>query len=323
MAPGNVEISACLGLTDGLSACPPQMRAWSSARFTIPLPQGHRFPIQKYALVRDQVIRRGLLPPEAMEEPGPAARTDLALVHQEPYLDAIYRGTLDPAATRRLGFPWSPDLRERSLRTVQGTIEAARDAVSGGAGVNLAGGTHHAFSDRGEGFCVFNDVAVAIRVLQREGIIRRAAIVDLDVHQGNGTARIFAGDAAVFTFSLHGEKNYPFHKEASRLDVGLPDGCEDQVYLDVLSRHLDDVLERSAPDLVCYLAGADPYVGDRFGRLRLSRAGLRERDRMVFQACRARGLAVVMTLSGGYAREVSEVAEIHADTLQELLACYA
>ncbi len=298
------------------------MRAWSSARFTIPLPQGHRFPIQKYALVRDQVIRRGLLPPEAVEEPGPVARTDLALVHQGPYLDAIYQGTLDPAATRRLGFPWSPELRERSLRTVQGTMEAARDAVSDGAGVNLAGGTHHAFSDRGEGFCVFNDVAVAIRVLQRGGIIRRAAIVDLDVHQGNGTARIFAGDAAVFTFSLHGEKNYPFHKEESRLDVGLPDGCEDQAYLDALNRHLDEVLEHSAPDLVCYLAGADPYAGDRFGRLRLSRAGLRERDRMVFQACRARGLPVVMTLSGGYARDVGEVAEIHADTLSELLTCY-
>jgi acetoin utilization deacetylase AcuC-like enzyme len=297
------------------------MRAWSSARFTIPLPEGHRFPIQKYALVRDLVVRRGLLPPEAVEEPDLAARADLALVHQQAYLDAIYDGTLDPVATRRLGFPWSPELRQRSLHTVQGTIEAARDAASDGAGVNLAGGTHHAFADRGEGFCVFNDVAVAIRVLQREERIRRAAIVDLDVHQGNGTARIFAGDTEVFTFSLHGEKNYPFHKEESRVDVGLPDGCQDQAYLDALGRHLGDVLERSAPDLVFYLAGADPYAGDRFGRLGLSRAGLRERDRMVFQACRSRGLPVVMTLSGGYARDVSEVAEIHADTLSELLAC--
>jgi acetoin utilization deacetylase AcuC-like enzyme len=163
---------------------------------------------------------------------------------------------------------------------------------------------------------------VAIRVLERERLIRRAAIVDLDVHQGNGTARIFAGDDAVFTFSLHGEKNYPFHKEASRLDVGLPDGCEDQPYLDTLERHLADVLDRSAPDIVFYLAGADPYAGDRFGRLGLSRAGLRERDRMLFSACRARGLPVVMTLSGGYARDIREVAEIHADTLSELVACY-
>lgn len=298
------------------------MRAWSSARFTIPLPPGHRFPIQKYALVRDLVIRRGLLPPEAVEEPEAVSRADLALVHEPGYLDAIEHGTLDQAAARRLGFPWSPELRERSCRTVQGTIEAARDAVERGAGVNLAGGTHHAFADRGEGFCVFNDVAVAIRVLQRERRIRRVAIVDLDVHQGNGTARIFAGDADVFTFSLHGEKNYPFRKEESRLDVGLPDGCADLAYLDALGRHLGDVLDRSDPDLVFYLAGADPYAGDRLGRLGLSRAGLRERDRMVCTACRARGLPVVMTLSGGYAQEIHEVAEIHADTLSELLACY-
>jgi acetoin utilization deacetylase AcuC-like enzyme len=299
------------------------MRAWSPARFTVPLPEGHRFPIQKYALVRDLVIRRGLLPPESLEEPEAASRDDLALVHHLPYLDAIDRGTLDPVATRRLGFPWSPDLRERSYRTVQGTIEAARDGLRLGVGVNLAGGTHHAFADRGEGFCVFNDVAVAIRVLQREGLIRRVAIVDLDVHQGNGTARIFAGETEVFTFSLHGEKNYPFHKEVSRLDVGLPDGCESQPYLDALQQHLDIVLEEAAPDLVFYLAGADPFVEDRFGRLGLTRAGLRERDRMVFEACHRRGLPVVMTLSGGYARNVNDVAEIHADTLSELITCYS
>jgi acetoin utilization deacetylase AcuC-like enzyme len=298
------------------------MRAWSSARFTVPLPDGHRFPIQKYALVRDLVIRRGLLPPEAVEEPEAASRDDLALVHQPAYLDAIDRGTLDPVATRRLGFPWSEDLRERAHRTVQGTIEAARDALNLGAGVNLAGGTHHAFADRGEGFCVFNDVAVAIRVLQRERLIRRAAIVDLDVHQGNGTARIFAGDTNVFTFSLHGEKNYPFHKEESRLDVGLPDGCEDRPYLDALQRHLESVLDQASPELVFYLAGADPYIEDRFGRLRLTREGLRERDRMVFEAGQRRGLPVVMTLSGGYARNVNDVAEIHADTVSELISCW-
>jgi acetoin utilization deacetylase AcuC-like enzyme len=297
------------------------MRAWSSARFTIPLPDGHRFPAQKYALVRDLVIRRGLLPPESVEEPEAALRSDLGLVHDAAYLEAIDRGTLDPAAERRLGFPWSTQLRERSYRTVQGTVEAARDALTDGAGVNLAGGTHHAFADRGEGFCVFNDVAVAIRVLQREGLVRRVAVVDLDVHQGNGTARIFAGEEAVYTFSLHGEKNYPFRKEESRLDVGLPDGCEDQAYLDVLERCLVQVLKASTPDLVCYLAGADPYREDRFGRLRLTREGLRQRDRMVFQGCRCRGLPVVMTLSGGYARDVGEVAEIHADSVAELIAC--
>ena len=296
------------------------MRAWSSARFGVPLPPGHRFPIEKYALVRDLVVRRGLLPPEAVEEPDRAAREALSLVHHPAWLEAIDHGTLDAAATRRLGFPWSPELRERSYHTVQGTIEAARDAAAHGAGVNLAGGTHHAFAERGEGFCVFNDVAVAVRVLQREGLARRAVVIDLDVHQGNGTARIFAGDDAVFTFSLHGEKNYPFHKEASRLDVGLPDGCGDQRYLDTLAAHLEPVLDRARADLVFYLAGADPYEGDRFGRLALTRAGLRQRDRMVFQACRRRGLPVVMTLSGGYARNVQDVAEIHADTVEELLA---
>jgi acetoin utilization deacetylase AcuC-like enzyme len=296
------------------------VRAWSPARFGVPLPPGHRFPIEKYALVRDLVVRRGLLPPEAVEEPPRAGREALSLVHQDAYLDAIDRGTLDPVATRRLGFPWSPELRERSYHTVQGTVEAARDAVTHGAGVNLAGGTHHAFADRGEGFCVFNDVAVAIRVLQRDGLARRAVVIDLDVHQGNGTARIFAGDQSVFTFSLHGEKNYPFHKEMSRVDVGLPDGCGDQRYLDALADHLDQVLDQARADLMFYLAGADPYEGDRFGRLRVTRAGLRERDRMVFQACRSRGLPVVMTLSGGYARNVNDLAEIHADTLEELLA---
>lgn len=296
------------------------LRAWSSARFGVPLPPGHRFPIEKYALVRDLIVHRGLLPPERIEEPDQARREDLALVHEAGYLDAVEQGTLEPIAVRRLGFPWSPDLRERSLRTVQGTVEAARDALADGAGVNLAGGTHHAFADRGEGFCVFNDVAVAIRVLQREGRARRAVVIDLDVHQGNGTARIFQGDPSVFTFSLHGEKNYPFHKEESTLDVGLPDGCEDQPYLDALARHLDQVLDTARADLAFYLAGADPYEGDRFGRLKLSRAGLRERDRMVFAACRARGLPVVMTLSGGYARDVNDVADIHATTLQELLS---
>ncbi|MFN8652489.1 MAG: histone deacetylase [Gemmatimonadales bacterium] len=295
------------------------LRAWSSARFGVPLPPGHRFPIEKYALVRDLIVRRGLLAPERVEEPERVRREDLALVHDPAYVDAIEEGTLEPMAVRRLGFPWSPDLRERSHRTVQGTVEAARDALADGAGVNLAGGTHHAFADRGEGFCVFNDVAVAIRVLQRDGLARRAVVIDLDVHQGNGTARIFQGDPSVYTFSLHGEKNYPFHKEVSTRDIGLPDGCEDQPYLDALERHLGPVLDEARADLAFYLAGADPYEGDRFGRLKLTRAGLRERDRMVFAACRARGLPVVMTLSGGYARDINDVAEIHAATLQELI----
>jgi acetoin utilization deacetylase AcuC-like enzyme len=272
-------------------------------------------------MVRDTIVRRGLLPPEAVEEPDRASTAVIGLVHSAGYLHSILDGSLDPAAARRLGFPWSAELPERSLRTVQGTIEAARDALDVGAGINLAGGTHHAFAERGEGFCVFNDVAVAIRALQREGRLTRAAVVDLDVHQGNGTARIFAGDSTVYTFSMHGEKNYPFHKESSSLDVGLPDGCDDGAYLAALDRHLGPALDQADAELVFYLAGADPFAQDRFGRLGLSIDGLRERDHMVFSACRVRGLPVVMTLSGGYARDLADVAAIHANTVAELLAC--
>jgi acetoin utilization deacetylase AcuC-like enzyme len=294
------------------------LRAWSSARFSIPLPHGHRFPIEKYALVRDAVVATGVLPADAILEPDRADRSALEMVHTTEYVSSVLEGTLEAAAARRLGFPWSPELRERSLRTVQGTLGAARDALEGGAGVNLAGGTHHAFADRGEGFCVFNDVAVAIRVLQQEGAARRVAIVDLDVHQGNGTARIFEGDADVFTFSIHGENNYPFHKESSRLDVGLPDGSDDTTYLMALEANLERVLEEANPDLVFYLAGADPYAGDRFGRLGLSIEGLRRRDRMVFGACKRRSIPVVVTLAGGYAAHLADIVTIHLDTIAEL-----
>jgi acetoin utilization deacetylase AcuC-like enzyme len=261
------------------------MRAWSSARYTIDLPAGHRFPIAKYARIRDAIVGCGLLPPECIEEPDRVERWALELAHTPRYAQAVLDGTLTAAETRRLGFPWSPQLRERSLRTVQGTVEAAEDALQSGLGINLAGGTHHAFADHGEGFCVFNDVAVAIRVLQRAGRVTRVAVVDLDVHQGNGTARIFADDPDVFTFSLHGARNFPFRKERSGLDVELDDGCEDAAYLARLDDHLAPVLEASRPDLVFYLAGADPYVHDRFGRLGLSIAGLRQRDARVFDAC--------------------------------------
>ena len=298
------------------------MRAWSSCRFTVPLPPGHRFPIAKYALVRDAVAESGLLGTGTIEEPERVRRSDLERAHTPAYIDAILDGTLSTSAARRLGFPWSQALRERSLRTVQGTIEAGRDALDHGAGVNLAGGTHHAFADRGEGFCVFNDVAVAIRVLQGERRIARAAVIDLDVHQGNGTAAIFRDEPAVFTFSMHGEKNYPFQKELSRLDLELPDGCEDGGYLSLLERHLDSVLARAGAGIVFYLGGADPYAGDRLGRLKLSMEGLRSRDRLVFETCARRGLAVVMTLAGGYARELHDVVAIHLNTLRELVAAY-
>jgi acetoin utilization deacetylase AcuC-like enzyme len=302
---------------------PSSFRAWSSARFTIPLPAGHRFPIAKYAAIRDAVLARGLLGEGSVEEPDRAERWSLELVHSPMYVEAVCEGLLTDGDQRRLGFPWSPELRERSLRTAQGTVEAAHDALHTGLGINLAGGTHHAFADRGEGYCVFNDVALAIRILQHEGRITRAAVIDLDVHQGNGTARIFADDPDVFTFSMHGAKNYPFHRETSTLDVELPDHSTDQAYLRALAEHLDPVLEQAAPDIAFYLAGADPYVHDRIGRLGLSFEGLRARDRAVFRACRHRRVPVVLTLAGGYARELSDVVRIHTVTVAEALAAYA
>jgi len=298
------------------------VRAWSSARFTVPLPAGHRFPIAKYELVRAAVAQSGLLGHGAIREPERVARSALELVHTSSYIDAILVGNVDPAAIRRLGFPWSQALRERSLRTVQGTLEAGRDALEQGTGINLAGGTHHAFADRGEGFCVFNDIAIAARTLQAEGLVSRVAVIDLDVHQGNGTARIFKDDPTVFTFSMHGAKNYPFERECSRLDVELPDGCDDADYLALLQRHLEPTLDHAAADLVFYLAGADPYAGDRLGRLKLSMVGLRRRDRLVFEACERRGLPVVMTLAGGYARDLEDVVTIHFNTLRELVVVY-
>ncbi|HKV74466.1 MAG TPA: histone deacetylase [Gemmatimonadales bacterium] len=296
-------------------------RAWSSARYTIPLPEGHRFPMAKYAMIRDAVAASGVLA-GGIEEPDRVERWALGLAHTPEWIDAIMDGTISEAQTRRVGFPWSAELRERSLRTVQATVEAARDALAEGWGVTLAGGTHHAFADRGEGFCVFNDVAVAIRLLQREGRIQRAAVIDLDVHQGNGTAAIFSGDQDVFTFSMHGRKNYPFHKEVSRLDVELEDGCGDPEYLALLEAHLDDVLAGAEPHLVFYLGGADPYAGDRLGRLQLSIAGLARRDRMVFDACRRLGVPVVLTMAGGYAPDLGDVATIHCNSVRELVRAY-
>ena len=298
------------------------MHAWSSARFEISLPPGHRFPMSKYARIRDAVLERGLLTAAQLDEPEPIPRTTLRLVHHDCYVEDILQGTLALPAQRRLGFPWGPGLRERSLRTAQATVDAAAYALEHGAGINLAGGTHHAFADRGEGFCVFNDVALAIRLLQHEGRLRRALIIDLDVHQGNGTARIFGDDPDVFTFSMHGANNFPFHKELSRLDIELPDGCSDAGYLGALDRTFEQVLQQSAAELVFYLAGADPYHDDRFGRLGLSREGLRERDRRIFTACRHRNLPLVLTLAGGYARNLDDVIEIQSTTVSECLEAY-
>jgi len=292
------------------------LHCWTSARYTIPLPAGHRFPIEKYALLRDAVVASGLVSPSTLHEPDRASVDALLLVHTPRYVDAVVGGTLSDAEQRRIGLPWSEFLVERSFRAVGGTCEAARAALDRGVTMNLAGGTHHAFPDHGEGFCVFNDVAVAIRVLQRDGHIRRAAVIDLDVHQGNGTHAIFAGDETVFTFSMHGGRNYPFHKVAGSLDVELGDGTEDDLYLEMLATHLPVVLATSAPDLVIYLAGSDPHEGDRLGRLRLTFDGLARRDAMVLDACREVGIPVAVTIAGGYGRNIDDSVQVHVNTVR-------
>jgi acetoin utilization deacetylase AcuC-like enzyme len=287
---------------------------WSSARYTFPLPEGHRFPIAKYELLRERVIAAGLTDDAGMREPERVDRESLLRVHTARYVDALTEGTLAPDELRRLGFPWSTALVERSYRAVGGTVAAARFALDEGLAMNLAGGTHHAFPDRGEGFCVFNDVAVAIRALQNEGRIERAAIVDLDVHQGNGTNAIFAGDESVYTFSMHGRRNYPFTKVNGSLDIELEDACGDDEYLALLEAALPRVLAAARPDLVIYLAGADSHEDDRLGRLRLTMAGLARRDMIVLEAAREVGIPVAVTIAGGYGRDIDTTVDIHLQT---------
>jgi len=292
------------------------LHCWTSARYAITLPTNHRFPIAKYALLRDAVIASGLVPPTHMHEPDRAPIDSLRLVHTERYIEAVRSGTLSEAEQRRIGLPWSESLVERSCRAVGGTCEAATAALDRGVTMNLAGGTHHAFPDHGEGFCVFNDVAVAIRTLQRHGRIRRAVVIDLDVHQGNGTHAIFTGDPSVFTFSMHGGRNYPFHKVAGSLDVELADGTGDDAYLTALAETLPGILSASAPDLAIYLAGADSHEGDRLGRLCLTFEGLARRDVMVLDACREVGIPVVITIAGGYGRNIEDSVRVHLNTVR-------
>ncbi|MGZ5958189.1 MAG: histone deacetylase family protein, partial [Myxococcaceae bacterium] len=243
-----------------------------------------------------------------------AALPTLLRVHTPRWVNAVVDNRLTDAEQRRLGFPWSPELVLRSRAAVGGTCAAAERALQEGIGGNLAGGTHHAFPDHGEGYCVFNDIAVSIRALQAAGSIRRALVVDLDVHQGNGTAAVFAEDPDVFTFSMHGERNFPFRKQRSSLDLGLPDGVGDEVYLDVLARHLPRVLEGARPDIVYYQAGVDPLAEDTLGRLSLTHAGLEERDTFVLEAARRSGVPVVVTLGGGYARPLEATVRAHIGT---------
>lgn len=305
------------------------MRVSWSPGYEVPLPEGHPFPMPKFSALRRILEAEGLLRSQDVVEPEEAPLDDLRLIHTEEYVRALATGSLSVAAERRLGLPWSAQLLRRSRLAVTGTLNAARMALADGIAANLAGGTHHACPDHGEGFCVFNDVGIAIRRLQGDGRLRRAMIVDLDVHHGNGNAIVFGpeapggGDPDVFTMSMHGAKNFPIRKPASDLDVPLPDGMHDEAYLDLLARHLPEAIERARPDLVFYLAGVDPVVGDRYGRLRMTRAGIHRRDGLVLETMRRRGIPVAMLLSGGYARTPEATADLHAISHREAARIFA
>ncbi len=292
------------------------MRVHYTDQFEVPLPPGHRFPMSKYRLLRERLLADGVVGADDLVVPPAATDAELTRVHHPSYVARVRQGTLSRDEVRRLGFPWSPGLLERSCRSVGGTLGACRAALADGVAVTLAGGTHHAYPDRGEGYCVFNDVAVAIHAIRAAGRIGPIVVVDLDVHQGNGTAAIFRGDPSVTLLDLYAVGNYPFAKEDGRFAIPLPDGTTDDEYLSILERALGDVLPSTRIDLVVYVAGADPYVDDRLGRLALSKKGLANRDRLVFDACRSAGLPLAVTMGGGYAHRVADTVDIHAATVQ-------
>jgi acetoin utilization deacetylase AcuC-like enzyme len=290
------------------------------AGYAVALSPGHPFPMSKYPLLKDRLLGEGLLTSRDLVEPEPIARDAAARVHTVEYLSKLEAGALSQTEVRLLGLPWSEALWRRSRLAAGGTLLAARLALDQGLAANLAGGTHHAFADHGEGFCVLNDVAIAIRQLQAERRIERAIVIDLDVHQGNGTAAIFAGEESVHTFSMHGEKNYPTLKMRSTLDVGLPNGLDDAGYLEALDRHLPDVLDAARPDLAFYIAGVDVVGGDRYGRLALSEQGLVERERRVLSMSGDRSLPLAIVLGGGYAPTQERTAELHTHVFRAAVA---
>jgi acetoin utilization deacetylase AcuC-like enzyme len=292
------------------------MKVFYSDQFVLPLPEGHRFPMNKYSMLRERVEKAGLCGPGELRAPHAVTDEEVLRAHDPNYLKKVITGTLSDKEMRRIGFPWSERMVERSRRASGGTLDACRSALEEGIAANLAGGTHHAFADRGEGFCVLNDSAIAARALRAEGLVSRVAVLDTDVHQGNGTAAILHGDPNVFTFSIHGAKNYPFHKEQSDLDVPLSDGADDSAFLSALSDALGRVLDQGTWDLAIFLAGADPLEGDKLGRLSVTKSGLAERDRMVLEACRERDIPIAVTMAGGYAKQVEDTVDVHFQTVE-------
>lgn len=302
---------------------PVSLRAYHCEHADLPLPPHHPFPFEKYRETRRRVMAAGWVGSDALRPAPAATREQLLRVHDAAFVDAFLAGELDADHQKRIGFPWCEELVTRCLASAGGTVAAAWDALESGGAGHLAGGTHHAHRDRAAGYCVFHDLAVAAEDLLAAARVQRALIVDLDVHHGDGTATIFADDPRVFTLSVHGAGNFPRDKPPSDLDVALDDGTEDEVYLDAVARALTESFDRARPDFVFYQAGVDPLRGDRFGRLAVSHAGLLERDRMVFRACRRAGVPVTWTMGGGYAKPVERTIEAHVGTwraaAQELL----
>ncbi|WP_028065332.1 histone deacetylase family protein [Solirubrobacter soli] len=290
------------------------MEVWAHDRWRIPLPEGHKFPIDKYRLLRERVEND-----VTVLESEPVSWEQLAAVHEAPLLERIRTGTMSLREIRGLGLPWSEVLVERGRRSVGGTVAAARRALEHGIGMNLGGGTHHAGRDFARGYCLFNDVVVTLAQLRSEGLVRRAVVVDCDVHQGDGTAQLLGPDPDAFTLSLHGARNYPFERIPSDLDVDLPSGTGDDEYLRVLDESLDTALAQPA-DIAFFLAGADPWEGDRLGRLALTKSGLRARDELVLDRLLAAGAAVVVVLAGGYAPDVNDTVDINAATVAAVAA---
>lgn len=292
------------------------MKVFYSDHFVLPLPEGHRFPMVKYSMLRERVARSGVCGPGELRVAEPVSDEEITRAHSPDYLERVVSGALTDKEVRRIGFPWSPRMVERSRRASGGTLGACLVALEDGLAANLAGGTHHAFADRGEGYCVFNDSAIAARAVQAVGLVERVLVVDTDVHQGNGTAAILRDDPTVFTFSIHGAKNFPFHKEESDLDAPLPDGADDAEFLSALQAGLETALDAAGAQLAIYLAGADPFEDDRLGRLAVTKRGLAERDRLVLEACRGRGIPVALTMAGGYARRVEDTVDVHFQSIR-------
>ena len=289
------------------------MDAFYSDRFVLPLPAGHRFPMEKYRLLRERIGRT--LPEIRLLEPEPLTDEALAVAHSPDYIRRLVGGDLSRKEMMAIGFPWSPEMVERSRRSAGATVMACRAAFRDGVGINLAGGTHHAYRDRGEGFCCFNDAVVAARLMRREGLAAKCLVIDLDVHQGNGTAAMTRDDSNIFAFSMHGAENYPFVKEQSDLDIELPDGTSDAIYLESLRAALIQIRSQFAPGLVIYLAGADPFCDDRLGRLALTKAGLLARDRQVMEFVRGLGVPMAIAMAGGYGRTIQDTVDIHFQTV--------